>query len=236
MRVVRLLYSKCRNGGGAFDSWNNNTGDLTAFTVLFNGAVAAGGTPRNLGVRHEGGFGGGQIGYNWQRSQFVFGVEADIQGADIGRTNTIIFPAAAALSRRLPTGAITPTGSARRAPGSVSRPSTALFYVTGGAAFGEVNSSVSNVYNPNVAGNFFGTNNDTRFGWAVGAGIEWTFAPHWSVKGEYLHVDLGSSDVVILDPVNFPGSSAVYHFRHQFDTARIGLNYRFGAGAVVAKY
>ncbi len=28
-------------------------------------------------------FGGGQIGYNWQRGNLVLGIEADIQGADI---------------------------------------------------------------------------------------------------------------------------------------------------------
>ena len=37
----------------------------------------------------EGGFGGGQLGYNVQRDRFVFGVEADIEGAGIsGKTGT----------------------------------------------------------------------------------------------------------------------------------------------------
>src|SRR5579864_4625414 len=31
------------------------------------------------GLDPQGGFGGGQIGYNWQSANFVFGVEADIQ-------------------------------------------------------------------------------------------------------------------------------------------------------------
>src|SRR5690242_9518266 len=78
------------NGGWAFDGWDDNTGNLVAFTPDFTAAVTAGGTPRHLGVKHEGGFGGGQIGYNWQAGQFVFGVEADIQGADIGKTSTVV--------------------------------------------------------------------------------------------------------------------------------------------------
>ena len=39
----------------------------------------------------EGGFGGGQIGYNWQRDRFVFGVEGDFQGGDIGGIKTTAF-------------------------------------------------------------------------------------------------------------------------------------------------
>src|SRR5262249_48974746 len=35
------------------------------------------------GIDPHGGFGGGQIGYNWQSGYVVFGVEADIQGAAI---------------------------------------------------------------------------------------------------------------------------------------------------------
>jgi outer membrane immunogenic protein len=35
------------------------------------------------GLSPEGGFGGGQIGYNWQVGHLVFGAEADLQGSDI---------------------------------------------------------------------------------------------------------------------------------------------------------
>src|SRR5689334_17635822 len=80
------------NGGWAFDGWDDNTGNLVAFSAGFAAPIAGGAVPVNRGARHEGGFGGGQIGYNWQANQFVFGLEADIQGADIGRTNTIFFP------------------------------------------------------------------------------------------------------------------------------------------------
>jgi outer membrane immunogenic protein len=224
------------NGGWAFDGWDDGrTGDLVFFTAGFNNAVANGGTPRNLGVNREGGFGGGQIGYNWQSGQFVFGLEADIQGADIGRTNTVIFPGGGGTNPSVSTGRdhIDWFGTARARLGLAVN--TALFYVTGGAAFGGVHSSVSNVFNPAVTGNFFGTSSDTRFGWVAGAGVEWAFAPNWSVKGEYIHVDLGSDNVNMFDPVNFPLDRATYRFHHQFDAVRVGVNYKFG-GPVVAKY
>jgi outer membrane immunogenic protein len=61
------------------------------------------------------------------------------------------------------------------------------------------------------------------------------FAPSWSFKAEYLHVDLGSSDVRISTPVQFTTYFADYHFHHAFESARIGVNYHFG-GPIVAKY
>ena len=41
-----------------------------------------------LGYQPEGGFGGGQIGYNIQRGNIVFGLEADFEGADINGSKT----------------------------------------------------------------------------------------------------------------------------------------------------
>jgi outer membrane immunogenic protein len=66
-------------------------------------------------------------------------------------------------------------------------------------------------------------------------GRQWGFAPNWTTKAEYLHIDLGSSNVMLTDPVNFPGISSNYNFHHQLDTVRVGINYLFGA-PVVAKY
>src|SRR5689334_17433089 len=78
------------NGGWAFDGWDDDrTGNLVAFSPALAPAVAGGAVAPFLNTRHEGGFGGGQIGYNWQAGQFVFGLETDIQGADIGRTSSV---------------------------------------------------------------------------------------------------------------------------------------------------
>ena len=43
----------------------------------------------------SGAVGGGQIGYNWQSNQFVYGLEADISAADIGISETLVVPGAA---------------------------------------------------------------------------------------------------------------------------------------------
>ena len=71
--------------------------DLTSDT---DAVVTRAGTRRRALLR-DGGFGGGQIGYNWQSGgpggykdgpaagNFVFGIEADIQGADISGSETV---------------------------------------------------------------------------------------------------------------------------------------------------
>ena len=222
------------NGGWAFDT--TSTGSLVAFTPPFAGAVTAGGTPSFLGAKHEGGFGGGQVGYNWQMSNWLLGVEADIQGADIGRTSTVTFPGGGGIVPSVSTGRdhIDWFGTLRGRAGVTAGP--ALFYATGGLAYGGVRTSVTNVFTPVTSGNFAGNDSSTRVGWAAGAGVEWGFAPNWTVRGEYLHVDLGRSNVTMFDPVNFPTNSATYRFNHVVDAVRVGVNYRFGPTAVVARY
>jgi outer membrane immunogenic protein len=225
------------NGGWA---WDNSTGNLVSFSTAppgidFTPAVTAGGTPRFLNANHEGGFGGGQIGYNWQMGTWLVGVETDIQGADIGKTSTIVFPGGGGIVPSVSTGRdhLDWFGTVRGRVGVAFN--TVLLYGTGGFAYGGVHTNVTNIFTPGTAGTFVGSSSDTRFGWVAGAGIEWGFAPNWSLKGEYLHIDLGSSNTTIFDPVNFPGAFATYRFHHELDTVRVGVNYRFG-GPLVARY
>ncbi len=76
----------------------------------------------------------------------------------------------------------------------------------------------------------------TLAGWTVGAGLEWTFAPQWSLKGEYLYYDLG--DVTLNQTQNLfyfvnvqptPAATlAIQSVAHYHgNIARIGVNYHF---------
>lgn len=220
------------NGGWA---WGNSTGRLDSFTPTLAPAAASGALPADLGANHEGGFGGGQVGYNWQRDRWVLGFEADIQGADIGGTSTIFVPGF--IGGAVPTTTTSRDhidwfGTVRGRVGLAAN--NVLFYGTGGLAYGGTHSSVSVVGTPPTAGNFTGSTSDTRFGWVAGAGIEWGITPNWIVRGEYLHIDLGRSNVTITDP-QFPGASATYRFNHVIDAARVAVSYKFG-GPLVARY
>jgi outer membrane immunogenic protein len=71
----------------------------------------------------------------------------------------------------------------------------------------------------------------TQFGWTAGGGVEWKFAPRWSVKAEYLYVDLGSTTYTSLNS-NVGFSASIIHNHHLTENiARIGLNYSFWSTA-----
>lgn len=174
----------------------------------------------------DGIIGGAQIGYNWQVDNFVFGVEADVQAADIegSATNTYLFPFVAIVDVTARTK-LDWFGTARVRAGFVPA-ERLMVYATGGFAFGETTSTAS--YVGDSIGGPFGdqaTEKTTRTGWAAGAGAEYAFADHWSLKAEYLYTDLGDEDFLNLaEPLLFEAdlSSEV-----KFHTVRLGLNYKF---------
>ena len=106
-----------------------------------------------------------------------------------------------------------------RAAWASSYASILLIYGTGGFAYGQ--EEALNVSN-------------TRTGWTAGGGVEWPFAPHWSVKAEYLFVQQGSGGVQ--GPLGFTFASAQ---NPQINVVRGGVNYHFNfapPAPVVAKY
>ena len=213
---------------------------------------------------------GGQAGYNYQfATSFVAGIEADIQGVIGSRGNGVfangnaagaalgglaapapfVTNAAGAASRRLDY-----FGTVRARLGYSFAPSF-LAYVTGGLAYGGVKSNISTVTSfPGTLGNgTFGTNGangsagsyaNTRVGYTIGGGVEWMFAPSWSVKAEYLYYNLGTisynggiTSVSNAVQAQFIGQSGLLtqtvtrvRFRQDGHVARVGFNYHFALG------
>jgi outer membrane immunogenic protein len=71
--------------------------------------------------------------------------------------------------------------------------------------------------------------NNTRTGWAAGAGIEWGITQNWTARVEYLYLDFGTATSV------FPLSNRQQTTSASMNIARFGVNYKFG-GPVVARY
>jgi outer membrane immunogenic protein len=196
--------------------------------------------------------GGGQVGYNFQLApSWVVGVEADIQGVADSSNAGVAFgagaPAAFPGERIISTVRATKTldyfGTARGRVGFLATP-TLLLYATGGFAYGGVGSSTAIVQEnaPFVPGfGSAGRYSDTRVGWTVGGGLEWLFAPKWSLKLEYLYYDLGRVTYG-LSGLSFPGayiSAVAASTRFDGHVARAGLNYHFNwsePAPVIAKY
>jgi outer membrane immunogenic protein len=108
-----------------------------------------------------------------------------------------------------------------------------LFFGTGGVAFGDVRARIaSDAGNPLFLGQ-----TSTQVGWTAGAGIEWGFAPNWSLKGEYRYVDLGTMTCSQQTVANGGGCSALTPVSVPFreSIGLVGINFRFG-GPVVARY
>jgi outer membrane immunogenic protein len=206
------------NAGGAFRPSSNDG---------FNDAVFFGGAaPFALGNRNNsaGFIGGGQVGYNWQINNFVLGIEGDGQALVGSNKNNSTF-------------GFVGNGNTTSFLGTVrGRAGVAferfLVYGTAGVAFGGSNNNWPNTIIGNIGGvpTFFTANNgsDTRVGYAVGAGVEYAFLDHWSVKVEYLFADLGRNDRSYIAL----GGLAGFNFKEseQNHVLRAGLNYRFNWG------
>lgn len=219
------------NGGWA---GGEATGDIVATSggLAIPPAVAAGTIPTSLGVRAQGGFAGAQMGYNWQSGGFVFGIEGDMQGGGIKQSLVLTHAAIPGFFATMHTAssALDVFGTARGRIGYTWN--QVLLYGTAGAAYGDTSDqAISQTVPPPPFG--AGSSDTVRFGWAAGAGVEWAFLPSWSIKGEYLRIDLGSS----VTRVAFPSGDFIdYRFKHAYDIARVGINYKLTPPAVVAKY
>jgi outer membrane immunogenic protein len=74
---------------------------------------------------------------------------------------------------------------------------------------------------------------EARWAGAVGTGVEFGFAPNWSVAVEYDHLFMGSPSVVF--PTSAIAVTRSDNISQDVDMGTVRLNYRFG-GPVVAKY
>jgi outer membrane immunogenic protein len=107
-----------------------------------------------------------------------------------------------------------------------------LWYATGGFAYAQIKLGSAWVcptcLSPTAAqpGTALQTS-ATATGWTVGAGVEWRFAEDWSVKGEYLYVDLGTETNTITYTYPPFTSSLTSSVRENEHIVRFGVNYRF---------
>ncbi len=240
-------------GGNAGYSWGRSNTDVSYFNTatglpiaLPPGSVTSGGFDMN------GAIAGGQIGYNWQSSNWVFGLEADAQWSDEKGSNRYncantagggvclpgltFLPAGATGTALTVDQSLEWFGTVRGRAGVLVTPKV-LFYGTGGLAYGSIKTTGTLAGNTpaGVAVASVGSNSDVRVGWTVGAGVEGKLTSNWSAKLEYLYMDLESfrAGTFTLAPASTIAANVDSHFRDHI--LRVGLNYTFG-GPVVAKY
>jgi len=209
-----------------------------------------------------GGIGGLEAGYNYEfPSKWVLGIEGDIAAANVhgGRTagtadglgangaNTGAFTPAFFTIQDRTNWMGTVTGRVGYAWGRT------LFYVKGGAAFEDSSTTVNCIYGPTGATPLIDTNGAvigartcrnpagvvtggfntpyyTRIGWTGGFGTEFDLGKNWSAKTEYDFLSFGRHTALASDGTTFMTDKS------WISQVKVGLNYKFTPGALVAKY
>jgi outer membrane immunogenic protein len=160
---------------------------------------------------------GGTVGANYQTGAYVFGIEGDFDwtnlhggsGSTCGAISDLVPP---------PTGCQTQSAWLGTVRGRVGYAfNNVLIYGTGGAAFGNMQTGL-------IPPSTF--DSSTEAGWTTGAGLEIGFAPNWTVKAEYLFVDL--PDATCMTVGNCGGAiGSTVSFNESI--VRAGINFKFGA-------
>jgi outer membrane immunogenic protein len=171
----------------------------------------------------SGGVAGGQIGYRWQASNWVFGLEAqgdwaNLKGSNVSLLNPLVTNQSQVNALGLFTGHM---GYAWN---------DALFYLKGGAAV------AADKYNGlgTASGIVFDRASETRWGGALGAGVEYGFAPCWSVGLQYDHLFMGRANNSFIstglgpnNTVAAGGLERIVNIRQDVDMVTARINYRW---------
>jgi outer membrane immunogenic protein len=204
-------------------TWNGfyggfNVGYGWAHHSRFASGAATGSNDFNL----DGVVGGGQIGYNWQTGSWLFGIEADIQGAGQSKDINSTLAVGGVPFSLAETASIDYFGTVRGRLGYAYGPW--LGYVTGGWAYGQASSDfIATGGGLTLVGSTSKTRTD---GWTVGAGFENKFAQNWSWGVEYLYLNFGGESTTVTT-AGGPLTVSSKDFRDNI--VRFRLNYFFGS-------
>lgn len=226
------FYAGVNVGGGWYDGGNITTRSNVASIV----------PPANIirvplsSSNQAGVTAGGLVGYNSQIDRVVLGVEADFNYVDLKSTRN--GSAIVALPGGV-TGSFNPQytskvdwfGTVRGRIGFVPT-ERLLIYATGGLAYGEVKTNIANssAFSTGLSRLWLGNNSDVRVGWTAGGGAEYAFTNNWTLRGEYLYVDLGSSGTTATVQGTDPLQSQIRYNasrENRFSVARAALSYKF---------
>jgi outer membrane immunogenic protein len=182
----------------------------------------------NLGMSFSNGnngvfVGGGQVGFNYQLGNAVFGVEGDFDWAANNNNNV--------------TGVVGPLGHTFTASANDKWMATVagrlgyafdrwLIYAKGGGGWVGANSFT--VTDLTTGGSVTAGSSNTISGWLVGGGFEWAFANNWSLRAEYDYFGLSGRSLTV--PATLPAlaGDTFTTGNNNIQMATVGINYRFG--------
>jgi outer membrane immunogenic protein len=204
---------------------------------------------------------GGQVGCNAQWGMAVVGVEGDWQWSN---TTTAADASFASIPNVGPNpGFAIPTHTEHvdvtqrwfataRVRAGFTPWERVLIYGTGGIAWANFQSDtavafatvplvgVPPVQQPYNGATHVGSTSTNQLGWVAGGGIEWALTNNWSIKAEYLYLRFDgfayASPLTAAATPFAPGYAWNTSVSLRERVARIGVNYKFDWGPVVARY
>ncbi len=203
-------------------------------STIFNPGGDLGGiAPAGLvpySVTPSGVIGGAHVGYNLQVNQWLIGVEGNVDGTSLSKTQ---FVGAAFCPFYCGTVKTTTPlqGSIRGRLGLAW--DRWLVYATGGVAF----AGVTNFYDTIANGGAIDTISKTRTGWTVGGGVAYAVTNNWSVGVEYRYSDFGTYVDQSATGALLPSTFIPHHLTQNQVQGR--LTYKFDTAPpapAVAKY
>lgn len=175
----------------------------------------------------SGAVGGVHAGYNYQTGLAVFGVEGDLEFAGI-EGNTRLSGSGTFPGYRITSSLDLAFQGSIRGRLGFAMLDRMMIYGTAGLAF----ASMENAYTATLPpGNIFGAPagtstakfDETRWGWTVGAGIEYAIMSNWTARFEYRYTNYN----VYENAAGLLFTGAKSEQDPDFHTIRIGASYRF---------
>jgi outer membrane immunogenic protein len=196
------------NAGG---SWSNDHFTEQSACVP---SCAVSATSKGGGVT-----GGGMVGYGWRMTDFVLGLETDLNASNL--SSKTVIPLSEPDTAR---AQLLADGSLRLRAGYAFGP--AMAYVTGGLAYGDIRHTYD-VYTASAPYVLTGSAETTRWrtGWTLGGGLEFVVAPLWTARLEYRYTRFGTSSDTLGPPLY--ASTFVERHRESFNTIRFGVSRYF---------
>ncbi len=198
-------WTGCYVGGNIGGAWGN-----VEATDVATGATVS---PNNSGF-----VGGGQIGCDYQMGPWVVGFRNLFDGTSLNKSTAFSDP----------TRGFTGTGNSHvtwfdtlTARGGYLLQPNVLLYGQGGVAWTQWNVKFNNTAGVQVGE----IGNNSRTGWTLGTGVEWMFAPHWSVFLEYNFMGFGTNSNAVT-ACGFV-TCATLSGKANIQDLLVGVNYRF---------
>ena len=211
----RTNWSGCYVGASAGGLWSDTS---------YKNGIVVGGVPQSIDTNPNGAVGGFQIGCDYQMaSNWLIGLQGDFTWTDASDRQTVFPP----LSIETGIFKIDWFASLTGRLGYAFGPW--LVYGRGGAAWAKTDVHDFGIFfipTIDVQGD------STPAGWTLGAGLEYAFAPSWSVRVEYDYFDFGDDTFTLTGTATGGPTTMRASLKQSFSVVKFGINYHFWTGHI----